>query len=178
MVRRAVKAIALAAVALLACTPMGSMPTMSPSPMGMNAMQAPPVKGFAEGEEILFLHTEASDPQVAQMLTDMMRSPVLVVPALAEVPASALAVVYVFRNGIRGDGPFGYQPDVFDRPAGRPEYTPLRRVHFVWWADGRQPRVLRSAEEVREAESRGDVGVEASRAVVNMPMLTWPGGHR
>lgn len=171
-------AVVAAVAASLACTPTGPMPAMSPMPMSSASLQAPPVKGFAEGEEILFLHTEASDSQVAQMLTDMMRSPVLVVPALADVPASALASVYVFRSGVPGDGPFGFQPDVFDRPAGRPEYTPLRLVHFVTWAEGREPRVLRSAAEVREAESRGEVHIEASRAVVNMPMITWPGGHR
>lgn len=169
---------ALALGAAIACTPMGSMPAMSPTPMGMTTMQAPPVKGLSEGEEILFLHREASDPQVAQMLTDMMRSPVLVVPAFAEVPSSALGAVYVFRNGLRGEGPFGFQPDVFDRPAGHVDYTPLRRVHFVSWREGRHARALRSSGEVRDAESRGELAVEVSRAVVNMPMLSWPGGHR
>ena len=168
----------LAITADVACAPLGTMPAMSPTQMAMASAQAPAVKGFAEGEEILFLHTEASDPQVAQMLTDMMRSPVLVVPALAELPQSSLAVVYVFRSGVRGEGPFGFQPDVFDRPAGRADYTPLRRVHFVDWRAGRDARVLRSASEIRNAETHGDVAVEVSRAVVNMPMLTWPGGHR
>lgn len=32
------------------------------------------------------------------MLTEMMRSPVLVVPALAQAPPSLLATVYVFKN--------------------------------------------------------------------------------
>lgn len=46
----------------------------------------PPVTGYYVGEEILFIHTEASDSQVADMLTSMMGSPVLVVPQLAHVP--------------------------------------------------------------------------------------------
>jgi len=61
--------------------------------------QLPAVKGFAEGREIYFVHSEASDPKIAKLLTDMMQSPVLVVPSLAETPPPLLANVYVFANG-------------------------------------------------------------------------------
>ncbi|MBI4504588.1 MAG: hypothetical protein HY691_03560 [Chloroflexi bacterium] len=138
----------------------------------------PPVKGYTEGQEIRFIHTEASDRNVAQMLTDMMRSPVLVVPSLAEAPASMLASVYVFTNGVKGDGPFGFQPDVFDRAPGDPGYSPLRAVHLVTWKDERAARELRSVAEVRAAEARGEITLERPGAVVNMPFLTWPGGQR
>lgn len=93
--------------------------------------EVPPVKAFARGQEVRFIHTEASDPQVAEMLTKMMASPVLVVPSLAQVPEGVLATVYVFRNGVKGEGPFGFQPDVFDRPPREPGYSPLRAVHLV-----------------------------------------------
>lgn len=149
-------------------------------PAGMDAggPVIPSVRGYAEGEEILFIHTEASDPAVADTLTDMMRSPVLLVPALAQTPESARAIVYVFANGIspRGaQGPFGYQPDVFDAPPGAPGYSPLREVHLVAWSDPAIARVLRSAAEVQQAEARGEVTIERPGAVVNMPFLTWPG---
>lgn len=138
----------------------------------------PPVKGYTEGQEIRFIHTEASDRNVAQMLTDMMRSPVLVVPSLAQAPPSMLANVYVFTNGVKGDGPFGFQPDVFDRPPGDPGYSPLRAVHLVTWKDERAARELRSVAEVRDAEARGEITLQRPGAVVNMPFLTWPGGRR
>src|SRR5262249_2462326 len=98
--------------------PMGGMQS-TPQPGAMGPMPAPaapmvpPVKGFTEGQEIRFIHTEASAAQVAQMLTEMMGSPVLVVPSLAQAPDSMLANVYAFQNGVRlGEGPFGFQSDV------------------------------------------------------------------
>ena len=151
---------------------------------GMGAMAqggpgVPPVKGYTEGQEIRFLHTEASDPQVADMLTMMMGgSPVLLVPALAQAPETMLATVYVFANGVRGDGPFGFQPDVFDNPPGTEGYSPLRAVHLVRWLNEQAARELRSAAEVMDAERRGEVRIERPGAVVNMPFLTWPGGQR
>lgn len=168
-------AFVLAYVALTGGAPQGGMAGMGGPPSVKNV---PPVKGFADGQEIFFIHTEASDGQVADMLTKMMGSPVLVVPSLARVPEEATAPVYVFRNGVKGEGPFGFQPDVFDRTPASTGYSPLRRVHSVTWKDETKARILRSATEVRDAERAGDITIEHPGAVVNMPMLRWPGGQR
>lgn len=169
--------LAASAIALAACDF-----RERPAAMDAGGPVIPSVAGYAEGEEILFIHTEASDPKVADLLTTMMRSPVLVVPALAETPDAARAIVYVFANGVQprgARGPFGYQPDVFDAPPDTPGYTPLRTVHAVTWKDPARARVLTSASEVRQAEAAGEVTIERPGAVVNMPFLTWPrGGER
>lgn len=139
---------------------------------------APPVKAYTDGQEIRFIHTEVSDPKIAKVLTDMMRSPVLVVPSLAQAPESMLATVYVFKNGVKGGGPLGFQPDVFDRPPGTDGYRPLRALNLVTWKTEQSARELKSAAEVKAAEAKGEVTIERPGVVVNMPMLTWPGGHR
>lgn len=144
----------------------------------LNPVGIPPVKAYTEGQEIRFIHTEASDPQVAELLTQMMGSPVLVVPALAKAPESMLATVYVFKNGVRGDGPFGFQPDVFDRPPGTNGYSPLRALSLVTWKNEEAARELKSVAEVKDAASKGEVTIEKPGVVVNMPLLTWPGGRR
>lgn len=147
--------------------------------MASTDVRLPPVAGLYEGERIFFAHPEASDPDVAGMLTDMMSgSPVLVVPALADVPPSALDEVYVFTDGIEGDGPFGFQADVFPSVPGDDEYRPLRGVVLVSWAEGAQPRALRSAGEVLDAAEAGEVTLEETGVVVNMPIVVWPGGQR
>lgn len=149
--------------------------------MGVDdAPVVPPVRGYAAGDEILFLHTEASDAGIAETLTEMMRSPVLVVPALASAGDALLADVYVFTNGPQPDvqGPLGYQADVFDCPPGDACYTPLRRVNLVTWANPRQARILRSADEVRAALEAGELTAERPGVVVNMPLTRWPGGER
>ena len=150
--------------------------------MGMGEMPAAPVipagLAYADGQEIRFIHTEVSDPDVAGLLSDMMSSPVIHVPSLADAPESMLAKVYVFKNGVEGMGPLGFQPDVFDNPPGTEGYSPLRRIIFVTWANGSTPRELKSLAEVLEAESKGELTIEESNIVVNMPFVTWPGGER
>lgn len=138
----------------------------------------PSITGYLEGQEILFQHTEASDPKVAELLTEMVSSPVLVVPALAQAPPSLLANVFVFKNGVRGGGPFKYQPDVFDNPPGSEGYRPLRALALVTWKNEQRARVLKSAREVKAAEQADEVVIERPGVVVNMPLVTWPGGRR
>ena len=138
----------------------------------------PPVDAYLDGERILFIHTEASDPGVAALLTKMKGSPVVVVPSLAKVPKEILTPVYVFKNGVPGEGPFKFQPDVFDHPPGSKGYTPLRELNLVTWKDERKARELKHADEVRKAAESGEIAVEKPGVVINMPLLTWPGGRR
>ena len=138
----------------------------------------PNITGYLEGQEILFQHTEVSDPKVAELLSEMVSSPVLVVPALAQAPPSLLANVFVFKNGVRGGGPFKYQPDVFDNPPGSEGYRPLRALALVTWKNEQAARVLKSEREVKAAEQAGQVVIERPGVVVNMPLVTWPGGRR
>lgn len=150
--------------------------------MAADAPRIPPVFGYYDGSDIRFIHTEASDPEIARTLEGMMGSPVPVVPSLAQVPDDARSTVYVFTNGVTPAdtpaGPLGFQPDVFDSAPGDQDYTPLREIVLVTWADGAQPRLLAAAEEVADAEAAGDVALEDSNVVVNIPLLTWPGGER
>ncbi len=177
-------AVLVALVVAFPASAQETMKTMQPMMGGMMAADAPvvpAVTGYSEGQKMLFLHTETSDPGIAKILTDMMGSPVLVVPSLAKAPDEMLARVYVFTNGLTGTGPLGplgFQPDVFEKPPGDAGYSPLRKLVLVTWDDETYARLLTSAAEVEEAVQNGDLTLEEPGVVVNMPMVTWPGGRR
>ena len=156
------------ALVLTACTAQGSG----------NFASIPAGKAYAEGKEIYFSHTEASNADIATMLSDMMKSPVLYVPALAQVPAEALADVYVFENGQKGMGPLGFQPDVFNNPPGSDGYSPLRQIILVKWNDEAKARELKSVAEISAAETAGEITTTKPGVVVNMPFMVWDGGKR
>jgi len=160
----------------------GDMKPMAEMAAPADAPTIPPVAGYSEGQTVLFVHTETSDPGIAKILTDMMGgSPVLVVPALAKAPKEMLAPVYVFTNGMSGDGPMGPlggQADIFAHPPGDPAYSPLRAVNLVTWKDPSAAQLLKSAADLQMVIDRGEVSVEEAGVVVNMPFLTWPQGRR
>ena len=138
----------------------------------------PVVQGYAAGQDVTFIHTEVSDPKVAETLTGMVRSTVLVVPSLAQAPDALLNNVFVFTNGVRGRGPLGFQPDVFDTMPKDANYSPLRRLNLVTWKEGQAARELESVQELKAAEAKDELKISQPGIVVNMPMLTWPGGRR
>ncbi|MFM8321899.1 MAG: hypothetical protein ACKOC5_13380 [Chloroflexota bacterium] len=143
-----------------------------------NFAEIPAGKAFVDGETIFFSHTETSDPGVAELLTNMMKSPVLVVPQLAEIPDSVLAQVYVFQNGVAGSGPFKFQADVFPNQPGDPGYSPLRKVVLVKWVNEAEAKELKSEAEILDLQAQGKLTLEVSNIVVNMPFMTWKGGQR
>ena len=70
------------AVVLAACTTAQAGPVKAELPVD---------KAYANGKEIYFVHTEASDADSAKKMTDMFKSPVPYVAPLTQVPNSALA---------------------------------------------------------------------------------------
>ncbi len=148
--------------------------------MGMESefAEIPVGVAYADSKEIYFMHTEASDEKIAELLTAMMDSPVLFVPELAEIPDEALANVFVFSNGIEGMGPLGYQSDVFDAPPGTDFYSPLRKLNLVSWVNPEEASLVQSLQEILTLESQGKVKIEQPGVVINMPFVVWDGGMR
>jgi hypothetical protein len=143
-----------------------------------NFAEVPAGKAYANGDVIYFTHTETSDQGVADLLTQMMKSPVLFVPSLAQAPDSMLTNVYVFKNGLAGSGPLKFQADVFENTPDDAGYTPLRRIVFVTWQDAGQAKELKSAADIQTLAGQNTVTLEKSGVVVNMPFITWKGGKR
>jgi hypothetical protein len=150
----------------------------APQQKGSAKAELPVDKGYTEGSEIYFTHTEVSDAKLAEKMGAGMQSPVLFVPSLADVPENALANVYSFTNGVKGDSMSGFQPSVFDNPPGTEAYTPLRRLNIVTWTDATKARELKSAAEVLAAAQAGELTIKQPGVVINMPFIVWNGGQR
>ena len=84
-----------------------------------------------KGHEVLDITTESSDKKVAEYLTNITGSRVVFAPALNNAPAGSLANIYEFKNGIKGTGPEGFQPNVADSQPGDPGYSPIWRINLV-----------------------------------------------
>lgn len=145
----------------------------------------PVVNAFYEGKEIWFIHTDVTDAQLAERLTKMVNYRTLYAPKNAEaVDLDKLAKFYVFTNGVDhagqepwGGGPYGYQIDVFDSIPGDDGYTSWRTPLLVTWNENARPRILKSVDEVKKAEKAGDVTIEETGLIVNVPVVRWPEGR-
>ena len=80
-------------------------------------------------------------------------------PRLHSGPSKALAVgrTNVFMNGIKGPGPMGFQPSVFDLDAGNPAWSPYWDHYTYQWKDTATPRVLPTQDELFRARDGGEL---------------------
>ena len=78
---------------------------------------------------------------------------------------NTVAPIWVVTNGT------AEQMNVIDTVPGEADYSPLWQVVEVTFADGVEPRTLRSRAEVEEAEAGGEVTLVETDTVVNCPVL-------
>ena len=141
------------------------------------SLDLPLVMGFADGNEVFYITTEASDEGAANHLTELLGQRVVYTPALAKTPATALANIYEFTNGVEGSGPAGFQPNVADSQPGDAEYSPLWSVQHVTWTDESTARELTSEDEIMAARDAGELSIEETGVIVNCPFIQWNGGN-
>lgn len=140
-------------------------------------VEIPLVRGFADGNEVFYITTEASVEEVANHLTELTGFRVVYTPTLANAPETALAKIYEFTNGVEGTGPAGFQPNVADSQPGDAEYSPLWSVQHVTWTDESAARELTSEDEILAAQQEGDLTIEETGVNVNCPFIQWNGGN-
>jgi hypothetical protein len=137
----------------------------------------PLIKGYFNGNEVFYITTEASDKNVADHLTNISDSKVVYTPALKLTPENALATIYEFKNGVKGTGPQGFQPNVADSQPGDPAYSPLWRVQLVEWKPNVTATELKSVSEIIKFQKDGLLTITSSDIIVNCPFVKWNGGE-
>ena len=141
----------------------------------------PVIDAYYAGEKLWFIHTDVSDEQMAQRLTNMVGFHTVYSPRLRDIPRGNVGKFYVFTNGISqegvepwGGGPLGYHIDIFESVPGDAGYTPLRNPHLVTWTEPATPRILMSVAELLEAERNGELVIKPTNVIVNAPVVRWP----
>ena len=129
-----------------------------------------------KGHEVFYITTEASEKAVADHLTNLTGSRVVYAPALNNTPADSLANIYEFKNGIKGTGPEGFQPNVADSQPGDLGYSPVWRINLVEWKQGITPRELKSEIDIIASQDKGDLSIKPANVIVNCPFVKWNGG--
>jgi hypothetical protein len=135
----------------------------------------PLVKGLYDGKDVFYITTEASDSTIANGLSTFTNFPVTFAPALGKAPTTSLANIYAFKNGVKGMGVLGFQPNVVDSIPGEPTYSPLWKVNLVEWKDASTATILGSESEITDAFNSGKITITPTTIVVNCPIVQWGG---
>lgn len=134
--------------------------------------------GYFGKDSVRYIITDSSNQTLAERISDKQGASVHFAPKLRWLPQSSQDTIYVFENGVKGDGVYGFQGEVFaSTPAQTEAYSPLRAVSLVSWKDGQKPQVLDSTEDVIKAEKERRIKITHTNITINAPQVVWPGGQ-
>ena len=135
-------------------------------------------KGIYEGNQVLYIITDGSDEDYAKTITEKQEWKVELSTVIANVPENILQKLFVFKNGIKGDGIYGFQKEVFtSTPSQESEYSALNSVVEVTWKTGQNEIEFESVTDIFAAEEGGRIEFNATGIVLNTPQIIWPDGQ-
>ncbi len=134
-------------------------------------------QGFYNGDSVYFIVTDSSDQKHADIVTEQQGWKVELAPLLANAPEAALSPVYIFKNGVEGNGVHGFQGEVFSSTPAQEDYSALTSHIHVMWNEDATPEVLDSADAILAAQANDMVTFTEPEVVMNMPQIVWPEGQ-
>jgi len=160
---------------IAACCPAAQ--ALKPSTVTSNenssaTVELPLLSGWYDGDVVFYITTDVSQQEMARAaganyvprLRHALRPPEPGRP-------TALDRVYKFTNFQQGSVfPSAPQSGAADASADA-DYTPFWVVYQVTWLPGTTPHLLRSEQEIDDAEQNRQVRIAATDVVVNCPIL-------
>ena len=135
-------------------------------------------KGLYNGKSVFYIITDSSDKEYAEKLSKLQEWRVETAPPLSKTPEQVLQKVFVFTNGVQGDGIYGFQEELLSStPSQESEYNALSSVVEVTWKKGQNMIHFDSADEVIKAHEGGRVEFNETGVVLNTPQIVWPDGQ-
>ena len=124
-------------------------------------------KGFApNGDTIYYIATDASVEDVANDLG------VVFAPKTADTISNAASSdLYVFTNGLEGNGPLGFQSSIGGTTTGDKFYSPLWRIQMATWTNADDAILVPSLSGLQQRASGGVIDTALAGAIVNCPFV-------
>ena len=139
--------------------------------------QIPFHEALYDGNEVLYIITDSSDKEYAALLTENQNWAVQYAPGISNLSTNHDQKLFIFKNGLKGNGIYGFQNEVTSFIPHDKEYTALNQVIEVSWKIGQKPVILESTKDVIEAEESGRVEFHHLEVTVNSPQIKWPEGQ-
>jgi nitrogen regulatory protein PII len=135
-------------------------------------------KAFFDEKSVYYIITDTNDKAHAKAISEKQKWKVEIAPPLSKTPKESLGDVYIFLNGMKGNGTYGFQDEVFSNtPAQTEQYSAIRSVTHVTWKDEKASEVLDSIQKILDTKKAGKIELEKTDAIINMPQIVWPDGQ-
>ena len=130
-------------------------------------------KGIHNGNEIFYIITDASDKNYVNIISEKQKWNIQLSKKLNDIPDNNLQKIFIFKNGINGDGIFGFQNEIFSSTPQQLDYTSLGSIIEVTWKSGQNEIIFESASDVIATEKSGRIKFNETNVIVNVPQIKW-----
>jgi len=135
-------------------------------------------KAFFDAKSVYYIITDTNDKALAKAISEKQKWKVEIAPPLSKTPKESLGDVYMFLNGMKGNGTYGFQDEVFSStPIQTEQYSAIRSVKHVTWKDDKKVEILDSVQKILDAQKDGKIEIENSDVIINTPQIVWPDGQ-
>ena len=134
-------------------------------------------QGIHTGNEILYIITDASEQDYVNSISENQKWNIQLSKKLNDIPKNNLQKIFIFKNGIEGNGLFGFQNEIFLTTPEQSDYTSLASVIEVTWKPGQKQIIFESASDVIDAEKSSRVKFNETNVILNVPQIKWPDGQ-
>ena len=149
-------------------------PTLKLSRSSVSA-EIPLHKAFFDEKSAYYIITDTNDKTLAKTISQKQKWKVEIALPLSKTTKESLNDIYIFLNGIEGNGTYGFQDEVFSNtPEQTEQYSAIHSVTHVTWKDSEKPEVLDSVQKILDAQKAGKIDLEKTNAIINMPQIVWP----
>ena len=138
------------------------------------SISLPVSKGYVNGKIANFIATDASTRDIVSSVSNSTGFEVNYAPLLANTSELSRQQGFVFVNGIKGEGPLGSQLSVATATPEDEGYSPLFEINYVKWNNNvtENIRILKSVEEITQAQKNGEMTITKTNIVINSPAVT------
>ena len=130
-------------------------------------------KGIHNENQILYIITDASDKNYVNIISEKQEWDIQLSKSIKDIPENNFQKIFIFKNGIKGDGVFGFQNEIFSNTPEQSDYTALGSIIEVTWKPGQKEITFQSAFDVINAEKSGRIKFNETNVIVNVPQIKW-----
>ncbi|MDC3254594.1 hypothetical protein OAU20_03275 [Nitrosopumilus sp.] len=130
-------------------------------------------QGIHAGNDVLYIITDASDHDYVNTISEKQKWNIQLSKFIKDVPEDNSQKIFIFKNGIKGDGLFGFQNEVFSSTPEQSDYTSLTSIIEVTWKTGQKEIIFESESDVINAEKSGRLKFNETNVIVNVPQIKW-----
>jgi len=130
-------------------------------------------KGIHNENKILYIITDASDKNYVNTISEKQEWNIQLSKSIKDIPENNFQKIFIFKNGIKGDGIFGFQNEIFSSTPEQSDYTALGSIIEVTWKPGQKEITFQSTFDVIDAEKSGRIKFNETNVIVNVPQIKW-----